>query len=257
MTVNASPITDLAGVPTSWIAAAMDVDDQRKSNEAREAFVGVLAHELRTPITSIYAASVLLNRTPDGEAQMVRSLAADLGSEADRLRRMVDDLVVISHVERGASLVRDEPMLVQRVVDRIIREESARYPERRIELVAQPDLPPVSGGDGYLEQILRNLLSNAWKYGPGEPVRVEARPGPTESQVSLAVRDRGPGFVDGDEDRVFDLFYRGDAASRRAAGSGIGLYVVRALATAMGGTVEARTHPEGGAEVIVHLRTTS
>src|SRR4051794_7242661 len=257
MTVNASPITDLAGVPTSWIAAAMDVDDQRKSNEAREAFVGVLAHELRTPITSIYAASVLLNRTPDGEGQMVRSLAADLGSEADRLRRMVDALVVISHVERGASLVRDEPMLVQRVVDRIIREESARYPERRIELVAQPDLPPVSGDDGYLEQILRNLLSNAWKYGPGKPVRVEARPGPTESQVSLAVRDQGPGFVDGDEDRVFDLFYRGDAASRRAAGSGIGLYVVRALATAMGGTVEARTHPEGGAEVIVHLPTTS
>jgi len=146
---------------------------------------------------------------------------------------------------------------VQRVVDRIIREESARYPERRIELVAQPDLPPVSGDDGDLEQILRNLLSNAWKYGPGKPVRVEARPGPTESRVSLAVRDQGPGFVDGDEDRVFDLFYRGDAASRRAAGSGIGLYVVRALATAMGGTVEARTHPEGGAEVIVHLPTTS
>jgi two-component system sensor histidine kinase BaeS len=214
----------------------------------------VLAHELRTPITSIYAASVLLNRTPEGDAQTVRSLAADLGSEADRLRRMVDDLVVISHVERGASLVRDEPMLVQRVVDRIIREESARYPERRVELLAQPDLPPVSGDDGYLEQILRNLLSNAWKYGTGKPVQVEARPGPTHSHVSLAVRDHGPGFVDGDEDRVFDLFYRGDAASRRAAGSGIGLYVVRALTTAMGGTVEARTHPDGGAEVIVHLR---
>ncbi len=257
MTLHASPITDASGHATSWVSVANDVDDQHRSNEAREAFVGVLAHELRTPITSIYAASVLLNRTVDGDRASVRSLAADLSTEADRLRRMVDDLVVISHVERGASLVRDEPMLVQRVVDRVVREEANRYPERRIEVALEPDLPPVAGDDGYLEQILRNLLSNAWKYGSGAPVIVETRLGPGANEVSLAVRDHGPGFVDGDEDRVFDLFYRSDAASRRAAGSGIGLYVVRALATAMGGTVGARTHPEGGAEVVVTLCTIS
>jgi len=139
----------------------------------------------------------------------------------------------------------------------VLREEATRYPERRVELVVEADLPPVSGDDGYLEQILRNLLSNAAKYGENRPVTVTARRGATDHEVSLVVRDQGPGFVDGDEDRVFDLFYRGNAASRRAAGSGIGLYVVRALATAMGGTVEARTHPEGGAEVIVNLRATS
>jgi PAS domain S-box-containing protein len=255
MTLHASPVTDGSGAPTAWVSVATDVDDQRRSTEAREAFVGVLAHELRTPITSIYAASVLLNRTAGGDVEAIRSLAGDLGSEADRLRRMVDDLVVISHVERGASLVRDEPMLVQRVVDRVVREEANRYPERQIDLVLESDLPPVAGDDGYLEQILRNLLSNAWKYAGTAPVTVETRLGPCTGQVSLAVRDRGPGFLDGDEDRVFDLFYRGDAASRRAAGSGIGLYVVRALATAMGGTVGARTHPDGGAEVIVTLRT--
>ena len=81
------------------------------------------------------------------------------------------------------------------------------------------DLPPVSGDDGYVEQILRNLLSNAAKYGDGGADHGrDTRRGPGEHEVTIAVRDRGPGFVDGDEDRVFDLFYRGDTASRRAAG---------------------------------------
>ena len=255
MSLQVSPIADEPEARSGWITVASDIDDERKSNEAREAFVGVLAHELRTPITSIYAASVLLNRTPDGDSAAIRSLAADVGAEADRLRRMVDDLVVISHVDRGASLVRDDPVLLQRILDRVVREEATRYPERRVDLVVEGDLPPVSGDDGYVEQILRNLLSNAAKYGAGASITVDTRRGPGENEVSIAVRDRGPGFVDGDEDRVFDLFYRGDTASRRAAGSGIGLYVVRALATAMGGTVEARTHPEGGGQVSVILCT--
>jgi PAS domain S-box-containing protein len=253
LSLNASPFPDADGEPAGWVAMATDVHDQRQAAEARDAFVGVLAHELRTPITSIYAAAVLLERTARRDPAATRSLALDVGTEAERLRRMVDDLVVISRVERGATLFRDEPVLVQRVVDRIVREERSRHPDRTIELALPPGLPAVSGDDGYIEQILRNLISNAGKYGAGGAVTVRAEKGPGANDVTLSVRDRGPGFVDGDEAAVFNLFYRGDTASKRAAGSGIGLYVVRSLVEAMGGAVRARTHPDGGAEVLVTL----
>jgi signal transduction histidine kinase len=103
-----------------------------------------------------------------------------------------------------------------------------------------------------VEQILRNLLSNGAKYAPdGGRIVVDLRA--TEREVQVRVLDEGPGFEPGTEDRLFELFYRAPSAARRAPGAGIGLYAVRALASAMDGRVWARNRPEGGAEVGVAL----
>src|SRR5262245_53512896 len=252
ISVSSVPIRNPVGLIIAAVAVVNDISEQTRVAEAREAFLGVLAHELRTPITSIFGGSILLEKAA-GSGTILAELAADVAAESERLRRMVDDLVVVSRLERGAELRRDEPVLVHRVIDRVLREEATRRPEHLIEADVPLGLPPIMGVDGYLEQILRNLISNAAKYGgPEGTIRVVGR---SEGQtVTVSVQDEGPGFDDGDEERVFTLFYRGAAASRRAAGAGIGLYVVGALAAAMSGEGWARTRPGGGGEVGVTLQ---
>ena len=251
ITISASPIRDDRGAIVAGVAVVTDVTFKATAAAAREAFVGILAHELRTPITSIFGGAVLLEKAAADPA--LAEIAADVRAEADRLQRIVDDLVVVSRVEREADLRRTEPLLLQHVIERVVHQELAVRPGASITTHLEPALPTVAGDEGYVEQVLRNLISNALKYGANGPVHVSATL--VGDEVVLSVLDSGPGFVDGDEAVVFDLFYRGPAASRRASGSGIGLFVVRSLAQAMGGRAWARTVPTGGAEVSVAFAT--
>jgi two-component system sensor histidine kinase KdpD len=233
------------------VATHVDITSRIEADDARDAFLGVLSHELRTPITSIYAGAELLARRITDEA--TRELAAGVADEANGLHRLVENLLVLSRVERGADLRRDDPVLLHHLARRVVAYEAERWPSVRFELQMPPTLPAVTGDDSYAEQIMRNLLSNAAKYGPQDG-RIRLLLDHDEDEVTIRVHDEGPGFEPGTEDRVFDLFYRAPSAARKAPGAGIGLYAVRALASAMNGRVWARNLPEGGAEVAVVLR---
>jgi len=249
--VNAWPVRDGDDHLVAGVATHVDITDQIESDHARDAFLGVLSHELRTPITSIYAGAELLARriTEDGST---RELAAGVADEANRLHRLVEDLLVLSRVERGADLHRDDPVLLHHLARRVIAYEAERWPGVSFKLEMPPTLPAITGDDSYAEQILRNLLSNAAKYGPPGGVIRLVLDHEGES-VTVRVLDEGPGFETGNEELVFDLFYRAPSAVRTAPGAGIGLYAVRALASAMNGRVWAKNRPEGGAEVGVEL----
>jgi PAS domain S-box-containing protein len=249
--VNAWPVRDGENRLVAGVATHVDITSQIEADHARDAFLGVLSHELRTPITSIYAgAELLARRITDDEA--TRELAAGVADEANRLHRLVENLLVLSRVERGADLHRDDPVLLHHLARRVLAYEAERWPSVRFELEMPPTLPAVLGDDAYAEQILRNLLSNAAKYGPsGGVIRLVLDH--EGDMVTIRVLDSGPGFTPGSEERVFELFYRAPSAIRTAPGAGIGLYAVKALAAAMNGRVWAKTRPEGGAEVGVEL----
>ncbi len=249
--VNAWPVRDGEDRLVAGVATHVDITDQIEADHARDAFLGVLSHELRTPITSIYAgAELLARRITDDEA--TRELAAGVADEANRLHRLVENLLVLSRVERGADLHRDDPVLLHHLARRVLAYEADRWPSVRFELEMPPTLPAILGDDAYAEQIMRNLLSNAAKYGPpGGVIRLVL--GHEGDTVTVRVLDSGPGFEPGSEERVFELFYRAPSAARTAPGAGIGLYALRALAAAMNGRVWAKNRPEGGAEVGVEL----
>ena len=249
--VNAWPVRDGEDRLVAGVATHVDITSRIEADDARDAFLGVLSHELRTPITSIYAgAELLARRITDDEA--TRDLAMGVADEANRLHRLVENLLVLSRVERGADLHRDDPVLLHHLARRVIAYEGDRWPAVRFELEMPPTLPAILGDDAYAEQILRNLLSNAAKYGPpGGTIRLVL--GHEGDTVTVRVLDSGPGFDPGSEERVFELFYRAPSAVRTAPGAGIGLYAVRALAAAMNGRVWAKNRPEGGAEVGVEL----
>jgi PAS domain S-box-containing protein len=230
--------------PTSSIVVIRDVTRAKEADAAQEAFLGVLSHELRTPVTTIYGYSKMLQRPTRDEDRA--EMLSDIEVEADRLYRIVEDLLALSRVEGGIS-IDGEPLLVQHLVGPVVASEAQRWLSTRFEIDLPPGLPPVFGERTYVEQVVRNLVSNAGKYGrAGSVATVTAEATPTE--VLVRVLDRGIGIQAGEAERLFDLYYRSPNSARSATGAGIGLYVGRGLVTAMGGRIWARPRVGGGSE---------
>ncbi len=205
--VSCFPIVDPSGRLTGVNLFARDVTGLLVVERLRDTFIGVLSHELRTPATSIYTAGVLLRRLAVDER--VAGLAGDIADEADHLVRIMENLLVLARVERGASVVDgSEPALVQHVLRREVEAERARHPDVTIELDVAADLAPVACEPERIALVVRNLLSNAAKYGRrAGTVRVQASPS-GDGGVTVRVLDDGPGFRDDDPARLFDLYYR-------------------------------------------------
>ena len=254
--------TDVAGQPARMIGTGQDITerrrvederdqllaDERRAGAFREAFVDVISHELRTPITTILGLSQILTRPGrvDDEASRM-ALLEDVRAESERLHRLVEDLLVMSRMERGSLVAEAEPLELRRLLERIVAHERAELPSVRIELQLEPGLPIVAGEDTYVEQIVRNILGNAAKYTPtGTRVVVDAR---REGRV-VAIRflDDGPGIPEASIPHLFELFYRDPDSARTVAGSGIGLFVCASLVQAMGGRTWAARRPGGGTE---------
>jgi PAS domain S-box-containing protein len=260
---------DVEGRPRRMIGTGQDITERRRleeerdalraeelrAGEFREAFIDVISHELRTPITTIFGLSQILSRPGRIDDPVERaSMLRDVQAESERLHRLVEDLLVLSRVERGGLAVDAEPIEPRRLLERIVAHEAEELPSIAINLVVEDGLPVVAGEVTYIEQILRNLLGNAAKYTPaGTTVTVDARH--EDDAVAIRVRDKGPGIPPESQARLFELFYRDPVSARSVSGSGIGLFVCASLVDAMGGRIWVATPPGGGAEFGFTLRT--
>jgi PAS domain S-box-containing protein len=227
--------------------------EERHAAEFREAFIDVISHELRTPITTILGTTELLARPGRIVDPAVRSaMLEDTRAESERLFRMVEDLLVLSRVERDRLVVDAEPLHLRRLVEQVVVHAAAGLPSIHVSLELPAELPIVSGEASYVEQILRNLLENAAKYSPpGSAVIVRAVA--SDESVTIHVIDEGPGIPEASLPHVFELFYRDPSVVRTASGSGIGLFVSQRLAEAMGGQLTVRRQVERGAELLFEL----
>jgi two-component system sensor histidine kinase KdpD len=144
-------------------------------------------------------------------------------------------------------------VLLQRILPTVVRSEEPRWPGVTFEVDLAPGLPTAIADPTYVEQVVRNLLSNAAKYGgSGTTVRLLATA--DDDEVTVSVSDDGPGFPADEAERIFDLFFRSARTSTVAAGAGIGLFVCARLIRAMGGRIWATPRPEAGAEFSFTLR---
>jgi len=252
LSISSVPVRDPSGAVVAAVATVDDISGRKDTEALRDAFISMLSHELRTPVTTIYAGAQLLRRRrgpagsggPNGSN---RELIDDIALEAERLDRIVQNFLVLARVERGAQVRGHEPVLIQRLVARVVERERSRWADRTIVAHLPPGLPPVGADDASVELVVRNLVNNAAKYG-GPQVRVLVTAEERPREVAVRVLDDGPGLTPDEAGRVFDLFYRSARVSRTAEGAGIGLYAVNAAIAAMGGSTWARARPEGGAE---------
>ena len=222
--------------------------EQQQQAALREAFNSIVSHELRTPITAIYGgAKLLARRDRELDPSTRQELTEDLEAEAERLYRLVEDLLILARTERGTIEIGDEPVLLPHVAKRVVGSEGPRWPSARFELRVEGSVPAVRGDETYAEQVLRNLLSNAAKYSPPGS-RIQVVVDRVAEGARVRVLDEGAGIDPDEAARLFDLYYRSPVTASTAGGAGIGLFVCRSLVEAMGGRVFAAPRLAGGSE---------
>jgi PAS domain S-box-containing protein len=238
---------ELDGQPFE-LAVVSDVSWRQEAAQIRDRFLGVLSHELRTPVTSIYGGTqLLLGRGARLDEETRTELLVSVAAESERLQRMIENLVALARIERGAEFAPSRPVLIDRVVRDLIDRERQLWPEIAIKLHIANPVQMVAAEEEYLGQVIRNLLSNAAKYsGPGSTIDVELAD--ASGEVVVTVRDDGPGFTEVDAEKLFTLYYRAAQQASSAPGAGIGLFICKELVSLMGGRIWAKARPEGGAE---------
>jgi PAS domain S-box-containing protein len=241
--------------PGGTVYAFRDVTDERAVEQMKTDFVSTVSHELRTPLAAIYGAAMTLQRRDVvvEEPQRERLLEV-VSSEADRLARIVNDILWASRLESGRMSIAiercDAGALATEVVD-VLR---SRAPEG-IEVVINRSrgLPPVAADPDKLRQILTNLIDNGIKYSPdGGRVGVEiARSG---GRVRFCVSDEGLGVPPAEQDRIFEKFFRLDPnLTRGVGGTGLGLYITRELVMRMNGRVWVVSDGRSGSSFFLEL----
>jgi two-component system, OmpR family, sensor histidine kinase KdpD len=226
----------------------------RRSDALKSALLDSVSHELRTPLAAIRAAAGTL-ADPDVEwpASEVRTSAASIDREAERLAQLVGNLLDVGRIEGGALHPVRAPFVLGDLVHDAVERSRAMLGGRPLTTDIPDELPAVLVDAVYVELVLRNTLENAARYTPEDaPVRVVAWA--TGDAVTLRVEDGGTGVPEAALPQLFDKFYRVPRANEAARrGTGIGLTVVRGLVEAMGGRVSAGRSVLGGLAIDVSL----
>jgi len=242
---------------------AAEVEIARRGERAKTALLDSVSHDLRTPLATIRAAAGSL---ADPDLVVTEAERAELGAaidrEADRLNRLVTNLLDMSRIESGALEPDLELVPLGDIVDAVVDRLGEPLDAYRLEIDTPDDLPPARADPLWVDQILTNLLENVTRYVPaGSRVVIRARTdagadrATSDGHLILTVEDGGPG-TNASLERIFDKFHS-EPSHRGGArrGTGLGLAVVRGLAEAMGASVHAERSPLGGLAVSVVLRS--
>ena len=215
-----------------------------EAERLRSSLLSSVSHDLRTPLASITgAASTLLDGGARVDEATRRELLESVREEADRLNRLVQNLLEMTRLESGSLQLQRDWHPIEEVVGAVLRRLGKRLAGRRVNVALATDLPLVLMDDVLIEQVFINLLENALKYTPaGTPLRLAATA--TDDRITVEIADRGPGLPPGEEERVFEKFYRGGGTSER--GAGLGLAICKGIVEAHAGRVWAHNVPEGG-----------
>jgi PAS domain S-box-containing protein len=239
---------------------ALLYSEAQKAIAARDAFLSIASHELKTPLTSLTLQAQMRRRQLDREnfaaftpAKLVRMVEGD-ARQLDRLNRLIDDMLDISRIRAGKLAIHPEPVnLLQ-----LVREIADRHAEQFARAGAALEVGGEDGVTGLwdrfrIEQVVTNLLSNALKYGGGKPVRVSVRA--VGSEALLEVRDEGIGVAPADQERIFRQFERA-VGPAEVSGLGLGLFIVKQILQLQGGTIRLESAPGKGSCFTVSLPAT-
>ncbi len=251
---------DPEDVPTEFVPLVASfnsmVEEVQRSRQAQRNFVANVSHDLKTPLTSIRGFAQALKEGVAADPQMQKRAAEVIYDEAERMHRLVTQLLELAKLDAGQLPLAREDVnlsnLLARLVDSVrLRAEQAGI---HLETAIAPDLYVVGDPDR-LAQVFSNLLDNALTYTPhGGTVRVEARVATGDGEwVVVDVTDTGPGIPEEDQPYVFERFYRVDKARSRGQGSGLGLAIVKELVDAHQGRVSVQSVEGLGTRFTVRL----
>jgi PAS domain S-box-containing protein len=240
-------LADHDGTPLGGVISVRDIKARKDAEELQNTFVSVISHELQTPIAIIKGYADLL-RDSDKElpSETLREKLGIIGSEADRLSKMVDNLLYASRIQAGGLKLTTEPVALGPMAQHVAQMLSTISSRHTVEAHVTEDLPTVLADYERIEEVLLNLTENAIKYSPhGGRVEIAARA--TSDEVIVSVTDEGMGISADDRDRLFERFSRLDSRLvSQMKGTGLGLYICKAIVEAHGGRIWAEAAPGSG-----------
>ena len=234
-----------------------DVTEQRKSEQSKREFVANVSHELRTPLTNIKAyAETIISSGDDLPGELRSNFLAVIVSEADRMTRIVQDLLTLSKIDYGKMEMNISRFSFRKAVENVYEAAKLNAEQNHhhtMTLTEEDDIPDVNGDRERIEQVVTNIVSNAVKYTP-DGGKIEIHVGKSGKNVYVRVSDNGIGIPEKDLPRLFDRFYRVDKArSRESGGTGLGLSIAQEILKQHKGTIRIDSVYGEGTDVRITL----
>jgi two-component system sensor histidine kinase VicK len=238
------------------VAVLQDVTKQEQLEQQRKDFVANVSHELRTPLTTIRSYLEALDEGALAEAELAKRFVGVTRNETERMIRLVEDLLLLSQLERPEAQLKLHAISVQELLEEVADRFSFKLEQKHLTCRVQIEstLPVVLADRDQMDQVLDNLLSNAIKFTPehGQVDIVAVQDG--EQWVKFSVADTGIGIPEQDIEYIFDRFYRADKArSRQMGGTGLGLSIAQKIIHAHGGTISLTSQLNRGTVVVFTL----
>jgi PAS domain S-box-containing protein len=224
---------------TTIIANVRDISNFRQAQEMQNTFISTVSHELKTPVALIKGHAATLRREDvQWDDAVVREYSAVIEDEADRLTALIENLLTASRIQADRQLrLNTGDLRLDQLAARVVERFATQTQRHTFKLNFPARFPAIQGDETRLRQVLDNLVSNAIKYSP-DGGTIEIGGSSDGKRVRVTVRDQGAGISTADQERVFERFFRvDDALSRRTQGTGLGLYLAKAIIEAHGGKI--------------------
>ncbi len=245
--ITYAPLLSPEGALENIIANVRDITNFRRAQEMQNVFISSVSHELKTPVAIIKGyAGTLRREDASWDPQIVRDSLTVIEEEADRLTGLIENLLAASKLRAERMRLDVSDVNLAKLAESVVERFRTQTSIHTFELQFPPDFPLIQGDEVRLRQVLDNLVSNAIKYSP-DGGRVTIGGEVDDRVVTIFVRDQGIGIPEDEQEKVFDRFYRVNSpVSKKTKGTGLGLYLVRAIVEAHGGTIRVKSKPRSG-----------
>jgi two-component system sensor histidine kinase KdpD len=221
---------------------ASQAEAARQSEVLKSALLDSLAHDIKTPLTSIKAAVTSLLGNPAGSD---RELLTIINEEADRLNQLAAEVVAMARIEAGKLHLEKQPVAVPDIISGALAELPGSLKGRAFALHVPANLPPAEADSEFVQQVVKQFVENALKYSPdGAPISISAEL--QGGKIVIGVADRGPGIEDNERARIFDKFFRGRRHRFDTKGTGMGLAIAKGIVEAHGERIWVESEPGQG-----------
>jgi len=234
-------------------AVALKAEAARQNQELKSMLLDALAHEFKTPLTSIKASVTSLLESGDSPHAELLSIVEE---ETDRLDSLVNEAIQMARIEAGQVQLDRQPQRVAELVAGAVRSAGRALQDREVRVEVAEDLPEVLADRQLMQSVIRHLIGNSLKYAAPDSA-IELRAWSEEGHVVMAVKARGPGIPKHEQERIFERFYRSPRSATAAPGTGMGLAIARDIIEAHGGTLEVRSQPGEGSEFFFRIPAVS
>jgi PAS domain S-box-containing protein len=237
---------DGSGAITGTVVVARDINRRKKVDLAKTEVISAVSHEIRSPLTSIKGfTSTLLSKWERFDDETKRHLLLTINSDADRMARLIGELLDVSRLESGRLQLQRRQVDLVELADAVVERLKDRSEVHDLQMMLPGGFPQVYADPDKIEQVLTNLVENAVKYTEEGEVTISGAP--EDGHVTVSVSDQGDGIPEAHHSQIFGKFYRRGERSDNPSGTGLGLYISKGLVEAHGGRIWVEEAPGGGA----------